>query len=150
MSRPWRSAGSIMSGSTAVAILTVCAEQRSHPMFRSSVWPTPTMRFAVPEATGMPSRMLKQLKYFLTKSAAHSIRISLTLLNRFSVSSGSCHSMWLRSRTMNEREKNSLSETASTARMIHGAVRTGKAISGAAKGAAMGGPYGAAIGAVLF
>ena len=50
---------------------------------------------------------------------------------------------------MNEREKNSLSETASTARMIHGAVRTGKAISGAAKGAAMGGPYGAAIGAVL-
>ena len=50
---------------------------------------------------------------------------------------------------MNEREKNSLSETASTARMIHGAVRTGKAISGAAKGAAMGGPYGAAISAVL-
>ena len=50
---------------------------------------------------------------------------------------------------MNEREKNSLSETASTAHMIHGAVRTGKAISGAAKGAAMGRPYGAAIGAVL-
>lgn len=51
---------------------------------------------------------------------------------------------------MNDSEKNSLSETSSTARMIHGAVRTDKAISGAVKGAAMCGPYGAAIGAVLF
>ena len=40
---------------------------------------------------------------------------------------------------MNDSEKNSLSETSSTARMIHGAVRTDKAISGAVKGAATGG-----------
>ena len=40
---------------------------------------------------------------------------------------------------MNDSEKNRLSETSSTARMIHGAVRTDKAISGAAKGAATGG-----------
>lgn len=49
---------------------------------------------------------------------------------------------------MNEKEKSSLSEIAGTAQMIRGAVRTRKAISGAAKGAAAG-PYGAAIGALL-
>ena len=50
---------------------------------------------------------------------------------------------------MNEKEKSGLSQAASTAHMIRGAVRTGKAISGAAKGAAAAGPYGAAIGAIL-
>ena len=50
---------------------------------------------------------------------------------------------------MNENEKNDHSEAASTAHMINGAIRTGKAISGAAKGAAAGGPYGAAVGALL-
>lgn len=34
--------------------------EKSSPMFRLSAWPTPTMHFAVPEATGMPSRMLRQ------------------------------------------------------------------------------------------
>lgn len=38
---------------------------------------------------------------------------------------------------------------ASTAQAIHGAIKTGKAVSAAAKGAAIGGPYGAAVGAVL-
>lgn len=49
----WKSAGIITSGSMAGAILTICAEVRSHPMFRSSVWPMPTMHSAVPEAIGM-------------------------------------------------------------------------------------------------
>ena len=35
---------------------------------------------------------------------------------------------------------------AGTAHTIHGAIKTGKAISAAAKGAAVGGPYGAAAG----
>ena len=39
---------------------------------------------------------------------------------------------------------------ASTAHTIHGAIKTGKAISAAAKGAAVGGPYGAAAGAALY
>ena len=47
-------------------------------------------------------------------------------------------------------EKSSISEvaekSASAASTIHGAIKTGKAISGAAKGAAVGGPYGAAAG----
>lgn len=47
-----------------------------------------------------------------------------------------------------DKEKSSLSEMAGTAQMIQGAVRTGKVISGAAKGATAG-PYGAAIGALL-
>ena len=38
---------------------------------------------------------------------------------------------------------------AGTAHTIHGAIKTGKAISAAAKGAAVGGPYGAAAGLVL-
>lgn len=49
---------------------------------------------------------------------------------------------------MNGRAKSSLSEMAGTAQMIRGAVRTGKVISGAAKGAAAG-PYGAAVGALI-
>lgn len=49
---------------------------------------------------------------------------------------------------MNEKEKSSLSKMAGTAQMIRGAVRTGKAISGAAKGASAG-PYGAAVGALI-
>ena len=39
---------------------------------------------------------------------------------------------------------------ASTAQTIHGAIKTGKAISAAAKGAAVGGPYGAAAGAAIY
>lgn len=54
---------------------------------------------------------------------------------------------------MAEEQKNGLSEAvetgASAAQAIHGAVKTGKAVSAAAKGAAVGGPYGAAVGAVL-
>ena len=50
---------------------------------------------------------------------------------------------------LNNQEKNSLSQAASTARTIHGAIKTGKAISAAAKGAAVGGPYGAAAGLIL-
>lgn len=41
-----------------------------------------------------------------------------------------------------------LQKTAQTANAIRGAVKTGKAIAGAAKGAAVGGPYGAAAGLV--
>lgn len=48
---------------------------------------------------------------------------------------------------MNNQEKSSLSQAASTAQTIHRAIKTGKAISAAAKGAAVGGPYGAAAGA---
>ena len=47
---------------------------------------------------------------------------------------------------LNNQEKSSLSQAASTAHTIHGAIKTGKAIAAAAKGAAAGGPYGAAIG----
>ena len=51
---------------------------------------------------------------------------------------------------MAEEEKSGLSDVAQTsasaAHAIRGAVKTGKAISGAAKGAAAGGPYGAAAG----
>lgn len=51
---------------------------------------------------------------------------------------------------MDEQNKNGLSDTlekgASTASTIQGAVKTGKAIAGAAKGAAAGGPYGAVAG----
>lgn len=47
---------------------------------------------------------------------------------------------------MSEPQKNSLERAASTANTIRGAVKTGKAIAGVAKGAAAGGPYGAAIG----
>ena len=47
-----------------------------------------------------------------------------------------------------DRERSPLEQAASTAHTIHGAIKTGKAIAGAAKGAAVGGPYGAAAGAV--
>lgn len=53
---------------------------------------------------------------------------------------------------MEKQQKNGLAETletgASAAHTIHGAVKAGKAISGAAKGAAAGGPYGAVAGAL--
>lgn len=53
---------------------------------------------------------------------------------------------------MADEKKNGLSEAletgASAAHTIRSAIKTGKAISGAAKGAAVGGPYGAAAGAV--
>ncbi len=53
---------------------------------------------------------------------------------------------------MADEQRNGLSETfetgASTAYLIHGAVKTGKAVSGAAKGAATSGPYGAVAGAL--
>ena len=51
---------------------------------------------------------------------------------------------------LNNQEKSSLSQAASTAQTIHGAIKTGKAISSAAKGAAVGGPYGATAGAALY
>ncbi len=47
-----------------------------------------------------------------------------------------------------DREHGTLEQAASTAHTIHGAIKTGKAIAGAAKGAAAGGPYGAVAGAV--
>ena len=50
---------------------------------------------------------------------------------------------------LNNQEKSSLSQAASTAHTIHGAIKTGKAVSAAAKGAAVGGPYGAAAGLIL-
>ncbi len=50
---------------------------------------------------------------------------------------------------LNDQEKSGLSQAASTAQTIHGAIKTGKAIASAAKGAAVGGPYGAAAGLVL-
>lgn len=50
---------------------------------------------------------------------------------------------------MSEHNHTGLDEAASVASNTMKAVRTGKAISAAAKGAAAGGPYGAAIGAAL-
>ena len=50
---------------------------------------------------------------------------------------------------MSEHNHTGLDEAASVASNTMQAVRTGKAISAAAKGAAAGGPYGAAIGAAL-
>ena len=54
---------------------------------------------------------------------------------------------------MADEQRNGLSETletgASAAQAIRGAVKTGKAISAASKGAAIGGPYGAAAGVLL-
>ena len=47
---------------------------------------------------------------------------------------------------MENQEKNSLAQFAGTAHIVHGAVKTGNAISAAAKGAAVGGPYGAVAG----
>lgn len=50
---------------------------------------------------------------------------------------------------MSEHNHTGLDEAASVASNTMQAVRTGKAISAAAKGAAAGGPYGSAIGAAL-
>lgn len=50
---------------------------------------------------------------------------------------------------MDDREQSGLLEAANTAHMVKGAIRTGKAVSAAARGAAVGGPYGAAAGALL-
>ena len=47
-----------------------------------------------------------------------------------------------------DRERGALEQAASTAHTIHGAIKTGKAIASAAKGAAASGPYGAVAGAV--
>ena len=47
---------------------------------------------------------------------------------------------------MAERERNGLEQAASAAHTVHGAIKTGKAIAAAAKGAAVGGPYGLAAG----
>ena len=47
---------------------------------------------------------------------------------------------------MSHQDKSSLSQAASTAHTVYGAVKTGKVIAAAAKGAAAGGPYGAAAG----
>ena len=47
-----------------------------------------------------------------------------------------------------DKERGPLEQAASTAHTIHGAIKTGRAIAGAAKGAAAGGPYGAVAGAV--
>lgn len=53
---------------------------------------------------------------------------------------------------MAEEQKNGLAEAletgASAAHLARGAIKAGKAVSGAAKGAAAGGPYGAAAGAL--
>lgn len=50
---------------------------------------------------------------------------------------------------MAEQERSGLAQAASAAYAVHGAIKTGKAISAAAKGAALGGPYGAAAGLAL-
>ena len=50
---------------------------------------------------------------------------------------------------MNDNEKSGLEQAASAAHTVHSAVKTGKAVSAAAKGAAVGGPYGAAAGLAL-
>ena len=43
-----------------------------------------------------------------------------------------------------KKDSGAVQKSAQAARTVHGAVKTGKAIAGAAKGAAVGGPYGAA------
>ncbi len=50
---------------------------------------------------------------------------------------------------LNDQEKSGLSQAASAAQTINGAIKTGKAIASAAKGVAAGGPYGAAAGLAL-
>ena len=50
---------------------------------------------------------------------------------------------------MYQDERSGLDQAARAAHAVHGAIKTGKAISAAAKGAAVGGPYGAAAGLVL-
>ena len=46
------------------------------------------------------------------------------------------------------RERGSLEQAVGTAHAVRGAIKTGKAIAGAAKGASVGGPYGAVAGAL--
>ena len=48
----------------------------------------------------------------------------------------------------NKNQSGTLEKAANTAHAVRGAVKTGKAIANASKGAAVGGPYGAAAGAV--
>lgn len=50
---------------------------------------------------------------------------------------------------MAEQERSGLEQAASAAHTVHEAIKTGKAIAAAAKGAAVGGPYGLAAGLVL-
>jgi len=50
---------------------------------------------------------------------------------------------------LKDNEKSGLAHAASAAHTVHSALKTGKAISAAAKGAAVGGPYGAAAGLAL-
>lgn len=50
---------------------------------------------------------------------------------------------------MNNDNQNSLEQAATAAHTVYGAIKTGRAISAAAKGAALGGPYGAAAGLAL-
>ncbi len=50
---------------------------------------------------------------------------------------------------MKDNEKSGLEQAASAAHSVHAAIKTGKAIASAAKGAAVGGPYGAAAGLAL-
>ena len=50
---------------------------------------------------------------------------------------------------MNNDNQSSLEQAASAASTVRGAIKTGRAVSAAAKGAALGGPYGAAAGLAL-
>ena len=50
---------------------------------------------------------------------------------------------------MYQDKRSSLDQAASTAHTVHSAIKTGKAVSSIAKGAAVGGPYGAAAGLAL-
>ena len=50
---------------------------------------------------------------------------------------------------MYQDERSSLDRAASTAHSVHGTIKTGKAISSVANGAAVAGPYGAAAGLIL-
>ena len=54
--------------------------------------------------------------------------------------------MYKEALSVSHQDKSSLSQAASTAHTVYGAVKTGKVIAAAAKGAAAGGPYGAAAG----
>lgn len=50
---------------------------------------------------------------------------------------------------MEDNEKSPLEQGAKAAGAVNGAIKTGKAIAGASKGAAVGGPYGAAVGFIM-
>lgn len=49
---------------------------------------------------------------------------------------------------MDNNEKSPLEQGVNAANTVKGAVKTGKAIAGASKGAAVGGPYGAIVGVI--